>query len=70
MPVNLDSAFVRNAPKSHDIAGIAPDAIIDAIENFRMAREAVSQPHYDLDCFFCNGQLVFTWRPLPPGPLA
>jgi len=70
IPVNLDSAFVRNAPKSHESAGIEPNAIIDAIENFRMAREAALQPHYDLDCFLCNGQLVFTWRPLQPGPLA
>jgi len=68
MPVNLDSAFVGRSSKSPD--GITSNGIIDAVENFRISREAASQPHYDLDCFFCNGQLVFTWRPLPPARLA
>jgi hypothetical protein len=34
-----------------------------------MAREAAGLPHYDLDCFVTNEQVIFTWRPLPPGPL-
>lgn len=66
LPVNLDSALKEFAAPNHRHS--APDAILQAIENFRMAREAAELPHYDLDCFVSNGQLIFTWRPLPAGP--
>jgi hypothetical protein len=66
LPVNLDSAL-RDFAESDQSPNAAPDAILVAIENFRMAREAASLPHHDLDCFRSSDQLVFTWRPLPPG---
>jgi len=68
LPVNLDSALKDFATSKGSDA--APDAILHAIENFRLAREAAKQPHFDLDCFVSNGNLIFTWRPLPPGPVA
>lgn len=36
------------------------------IEDFRLSRAAAGLPHYDLDCYVPNDQMVFTWRPLPP----
>ena len=70
LPVNLDSALKDfAASRSSDKPNAAPDPILQAIENFRMAREAAKLPHQDLDCFVSNGQLVFTWRPLPSGPV-
>lgn len=69
LPVNLDSALKDySASKRFGNPNLAPDAILQAIENFRLAREAANLPHQDLDCFVSNGQLIFTWRPLPPGP--
>ena len=69
LPVNLDSALkdFSLAPDSETCA--SPDTIIEAIENFRFAREAAGKQHFDLDCFVASRQLIFTWRPLPPGPL-
>jgi len=68
--VNLDSAIKDFATaRSSDRPNNAPDLILQAIENFRMARDAAQLPHQDLDCFVSNGQLVFTWRPLPDGPV-
>ncbi len=70
LPVNLDSAIKDfAAARCSERPNAAPDAILQAIENFRMAREAAQMPHQDLDCFVSNGQLVFTWRPLPDGPV-
>jgi hypothetical protein len=66
LPVDLNSAVngfaATGVPGSF---GALTDALLQAIENFRLAREAVSMPHYDLDCFVAGGQVVFTWRPLP-----
>lgn len=70
LPVNLDSALKSFDASKEARRNAVPDAILQAIENFRMAREAANQPHFDLDCFVSNGQLVFTWRPLPEGPQA
>ncbi|HUO03823.1 MAG TPA: hypothetical protein VMU16_01375 [Candidatus Binataceae bacterium] len=36
-----------------------------AVENFRRLRGTAGLPHFDLDCYVTNGQVVFTWRPLP-----
>jgi hypothetical protein len=70
LPVNLDSAIKDfAASQCSERPNVAPDSILQAIENFRMAREASKLPHQDLDCFVSNGQLVFTWRPLPDGPV-
>ncbi len=66
LPVNLDSALKDfRVSKASSRYSHAPDSILQAIENFRMAREAAGASHYDLDCFVSKGQLVFTWRPLP-----
>lgn len=46
-----------NAPGSN--------AMHRAVENFRIAREAASLEHHDLDCYVAGGQVIFTWRPLP-----
>jgi len=71
LPVNLDSAIKDfAAARSCEHTNTAPDPILQAIENFRMAREAKGLPHQDLDCFVSGGQLIFTWRPLPDGPVA
>jgi hypothetical protein len=65
LPVNLDSAPGGLAlPENSGTPSALADALLQAIENFRMAREAVSMPHYDLDCFVAGGQVIFTWRPL------
>jgi len=71
LPVNLDSAIKDFATaRCSERPNAAPDPILQAIENFRMAREAKNLPHQDLDCFVSGGQLIFTWRPLPEGPVA
>ena len=71
LPVNLDSAIKDfAAARSAERPNTAPDAILQAIENFRLAREAKKLPHQDLDCFVSGGQLIFTWRPMPEGPIA
>lgn len=41
------------------------DAVGEAIENFRSSCQAAGAPHYDLDCYIFNQQMIFTWRPLP-----
>lgn len=65
VPVNLDSALKDfSTSRNAESASAAPDAILQAIEIFRLAREAAELPHYDLDCFVSSGQLIFTWRPL------
>lgn len=70
LPVNLDSAIKDfAASRCSERPNAAPDPILQAIENFRMARDTARLPHQDLDCFVSNGQLVFTWRPLPDGPV-
>lgn len=70
LPVNLDSAPGDfEASRERGDSDVVPEAISQAVENFRMAREATGLPHYDLDCFVTNGQVIFTWRPLPSGPL-
>lgn len=64
LPVNLDSAlkdFQKSLSKDGD--GIM-DGILQAIENFRAAREASGLEHHDLDCFVSRHQIIFTWRPL------
>lgn len=68
LPVNLDSALRDFQASAQDDCGGVPDRILQAIENFRMAREAAGLEHYDLDCFTSNHQLIFTWRPLGQGP--
>jgi len=68
LPVNLDSAIKDFATAgSPERPNAAPDPILQAIENFRMAREARKLPHQELDCFVSGGQLIFTWRPLAEG---
>jgi hypothetical protein len=42
------------------------DAMSRAVENFRNSRKAAGRPHYDLDCYTAGGQMIFTWRPVPP----
>ena len=70
LPVNLDSAIKDFAAARYsERPNVTPDPILQAIENFRMARDAVNLPHQDLDCFVSNGQLIFTWRPLPDAPV-
>ncbi len=54
------------------LAGTSPDgkptsdALRRAVASFRQMRSAASLPHYDLDCYVAGGQVIFTWRPLPP----
>lgn len=68
MPVNLDSALRKfDVVRAAKPCTTVPDAIMQAIENFRMAREAAGLSHYDLDCFVGGRQLIFTWHPLPHG---
>lgn len=70
LPVNLDSAPDGfRSGENPGACGAVADALLQAIENFRMAREAASMPHYDLDFFVAGGQVVFTWRPLPAASL-
>ncbi len=41
-----------------------------AIEDFRVRRAASGLPHFDLDCYTSNDQMVFTWRPMTAGACA
>ncbi len=67
LQVNLASALKDfQASPSNDCGGV-PDGILQAIENFRMAREAAGLEHHDLDCFVSDHQIIFTWRPLAQG---
>jgi hypothetical protein len=45
---------------------LSSDVLHRAVENFRQTRTAAGLPHYDLDCYAAGGQVIFTWRPLPP----
>ncbi len=40
------------------------DSVRRAIEDFRVRRAASGLPHFDLDCYMSNDQMVFTWRPM------
>jgi len=40
------------------------DGVRRAIEDFRVRRAASGLPHFDLDCYTSNDQMVFTWRPM------
>lgn len=44
---------------------LVPDGLRQAVEDFRMRRSAGGLPHFDLDCYLSNDQMIFTWRPLP-----
>jgi hypothetical protein len=46
----------------HEVA--AADAIRRLIEEFRRLRAAFGLPHFELDSYVRNDQVVFTWRPL------
>ncbi len=35
------------------------------VEEFRALRVAFGLPHFELDCYVRNRQVVLTWRPLP-----
>lgn len=43
---------------------LVPDGMREAVERFRLARAAAALPHFDLDCYPANQQMVFTWRPI------
>lgn len=40
------------------------DAVRRLIEEFRALRVAFGLPHFDLDCYTRNRQVIFTWRPV------
>ncbi len=63
--VDLSSA-IKAQQMERGIDAPTPDAMHRAVENFRAARAAANQAHYDLDCYTAGGQVVFTWRPLDP----
>ncbi len=65
LAVDLGSA-VKEQQMELGLDAPTPDAMHRAVENFRAARIAAGRPHYDLDCYAANGQVVFTWRPLDP----
>jgi hypothetical protein len=62
----LDSASeVRSAePAGRQEVRIA-DSVRRLIEEFRALRVAFGLPHFELDSYVRNGQVTFTWRPLP-----
>ncbi|MGO9265519.1 MAG: hypothetical protein ACLQBA_11680 [Candidatus Binataceae bacterium] len=41
------------------------DSVRRLIEEFRALRVAFGLPHFELDSYVRNGQVTFTWRPLP-----
>ncbi|HEY6393789.1 MAG TPA: hypothetical protein VIX12_00155, partial [Candidatus Binataceae bacterium] len=64
LAVDLGSSV--KAERIADNHAAIPDALHRAVENFRRIRTAAAQSHSDLDCYVANGQVIFTWRPLPP----
>ena len=42
------------------------DLVMNMVEGFRLARAALSLPHFDLDCYVARESIAFTWRPLTP----
>lgn len=65
LPVDLSSA-VRAERIEHGLKARPADAMARAVENFRIARKLAGKPHFDLDCYCAGGQMIFTWRPVPP----
>ena len=66
LPVHLGAEVRAQQLEGKCVDGaLTPDALHRAVENFRLRRSEVGEPHYDLDCYVAGGQVVFTWRPLP-----
>jgi hypothetical protein len=65
--VNLEAAAV---PAGKTISRSAAEAAVAnhlqrLIEEFRALRVAFGLPHFELDNYVKNHQVIFTWRPLP-----
>jgi hypothetical protein len=66
LAVELNWALDRNGSvPSNTVRALVEGGARRAIEDFRRRRTAAGQPHFDLDCYLSNDQMVFTWRPLP-----
>jgi hypothetical protein len=59
----LNIACTRGTSAAPDQVAVA-DAIRRLIEEFRRLRAAFGLPHFELDSYVRNDQVVFTWRPL------
>jgi len=61
VPVDLSAEHRTNA--SMDEPAMT-ELVMNMVEGFRLARAALSLPHFDLDCYVARGSVAFTWRPL------
>ncbi len=48
------------------VRALVADGLRRSVEDFRRSRSRSGLPHFDLDCYVTNDQMIFTWRPLPP----
>ncbi len=61
--VPVDLSVEHRANPSLDESAMAA-LVMNMVEGFRLARAALSLPHFDLDCYVARGSVAFTWRPL------
>jgi hypothetical protein len=61
----LEAAHVECRSASSELHEVAvADAIRQLIEEFRRLRAAFGLPHFELDSYVRNQQVIFTWRPV------
>jgi hypothetical protein len=62
IPVELNY-LMRPGALPNAAKALVPDGIRRAVEDFRRDRSSAGLPHFDLDCYVLNGEIIFTWRP-------
>lgn len=67
-PIELDRGLAQCGGSPDSVRALVPDGLRRSVEDFRRTRSRSSLPHFDLDCYVSNDQMIFTWRPLPPEP--
>ena len=65
LTVSLEAAVVTTAKVDSRAEALVANQLQRLIEEFRALRVAFGLPHFQLDSYVKNHQVIFTWRPLP-----
>jgi len=65
LTVSLEAALVKSAKVDSRSEALVANQLQRLIEEFRALRVAFGLPHFQLDSYVKNHQVIFTWRPLP-----
>ena len=65
LTVNLEAASIEAGNSQSRAETAVANHLQRVIEEFRALRVAFGLPHFELDSYVKNHQVIFTWRPLP-----